>query len=214
VLIVDACPVVRYGLRHIVGLQCQCDPIGECYGLGALDQVRAHRWSRVILGISIPDGGLELLRDILQAAQSTKVVLLSSLPEPEYALKALDAGAFGYLTKQDSVPELVLGFRTAFSGRIYVSSAVDQAVGSSGNLPHETLSEREYSVFLGISSGKRLSRLAEDLNVNTKTISTYRRRILEKMRMDSNADLVAYALRHIPHAETARGSGWDGIPHH
>jgi DNA-binding NarL/FixJ family response regulator len=206
-LIVDECPVVRYGLRHILAQHLGCDLIAESTGPDALDRVRSYYWGAVILGTSVVDGGMELLEEMVRSGSCGKVILLSSLPEAEYASRALDAGAVGYLTKRDSVSELVVGLRKIFSGASYMSSAVESACGDArGVLPHEVLSGREYSVFLGIAAGRRLSLLASDLHLNSKTISTYRRRVLEKMKMDSNADLVAYALRHIPHGEAYRES--------
>ena len=187
--------MVRRGLRQILLGECRCQSTGEACAWDALAAIEARSWHAVILGVSMPQGGLDLLRQIRK--EVSRVVWLTSLPEVHYAGEALRAGALGYLTKRDSIAELTKGLLHVLEGKSYICSAVADTQGLFGRLPHELLSEREYSVLVAIASGKRLTQIASDLHVNSKTISTYRRRVLEKMKMESNADLVCYALRHI-----------------
>jgi len=198
ILIVDECPVIRYGLKQMLAAHCNCASIGEASANDALKSLKQRRWGVVILGVSPPEGGLHLINLIQRSRGGPKIVFLSPLPEPQYASKAVQAGALGYLTKADSVPELVRGILSVLAGNPYVSSALKAAISRTNQdcLPHESLSRREFAVLLSLARGKRINEIAGDLQVNAKTVSTYRSRILTKMGMRSDADLVVYTLRH------------------
>jgi two-component system invasion response regulator UvrY len=198
VLIVDECPVIRYGLRQVLATHCRCADVGEASRSEALASLRSRHWTVVILGVSPQDGGLQFIEGIRTPEGNPKILLLSPPVEPQYASKAVQAGALGYLTKEDSVPELVRGIQSVLVGKQYISSSVKLKMSNlnAGRLLHESLSKRESEVFLALGGGKRITSIAADMKLNSKTVSTYRRRILLKMGLASDADLVAYTIRH------------------
>lgn len=202
VLIVDDHPVVRKGLRQILANEPDMEAVVEAESVHELMQhVRESEWDVVVLDISLPDrSGLEALKDLKALHPELPVLFLSMHPEDQYAVRALKAGASGYLTKESATDELVNAVRKVVGGGRYVSSSLAEklamAVGTDYEKPlHEALSDREYQVACMIASGKKTKEIAETLSLSVKTVSTYRARILEKMNMASNAELTYYAVK-------------------
>jgi two-component system invasion response regulator UvrY len=153
-----------------------------------------------IMDISMPGkSGLEVLKDLKAMKKKFKILILSMHPEDRFAIRALKAGASGYLTKESAPDELVKAIRTVLSGRKYVSKSlaeklIDVINDDFDKLPHETLSDREYEVFIKIASGRKSTEIAEQLSISIHTVNTYRARILEKLSMASNVELTQYAM--------------------
>jgi DNA-binding NarL/FixJ family response regulator len=166
-----------------------------------LDQVRKRPWDILVLDISMPGpSGLEFLARIKQAQPKPPVLVLSVHPEDQYALRALEAGAAGYITKDKASAELVAAVKTVVAGGKHVSHAVVQKLaarlpGQTVKLPHESLSNREYQVVRMIASGQSLRQIAQQLSVSPQTISTHRARILEKLGLQTTAALIRYAVQ-------------------
>jgi DNA-binding NarL/FixJ family response regulator len=203
ILVVDDHSVVRQGIKQIVADSPDIEIVGEAVsGQEALDLVRARAFDVVILDIAMPGrGGLDVLRELKAEKPALKVVVLSMYPEEQYAIRSLRDGASAYLTKGSPPEELILAIRTVASGKRYITPAVADRLAtyiedSSQRPPHETLSDREMEVLVLIGSGKQVSDIAEELNLSTKTVSTYRSRILLKMNMETNAQLIRYSLQH------------------
>jgi len=202
-LIADDHAIVRKGLIKILTESDAWISVDEAgSGPEALDRVLKDSYDLVLLDISMPGrGGLEVLKDIKGRMPRLPVLMLSMHPEKEYALRSLRAGASGYLTKDNAAEELVRAIRKVLSGGRYITSSLAEMLAmemetedGAGRLPHETLSDREYQVLRMIASGKTVSEIARELSLSVKTISTYRFRILEKMRAKNNAELTRYAF--------------------
>lgn len=203
VLIVDDHAIVRRGLKQILQDVPDITNIGEAKdGKEVMEQVRAVAWDMVMLDLTLPDkNGIEVLKEIKREFPKTPVLVLSMLPEDQYGLSVLKAGASGYLAKESAPEELVAAIRKVLRGGKYISLnlaehlAFDLGPGVEKPL-HETLSEREFQVMCMLASGKTNSQVADQLAISVKTVSTYRARILEKMKMRTNAELTNYAIRH------------------
>ena len=202
ILIVDDHAVVRRGLKEILEDEFQDAAIGEAENAPeAFQRIREQGWDVVILDITLPGGsGLDALKDIKHLRPDLPVLVLSMHPEDQYAVRVLRAGASGYLTKEAAPEELVAATRKALRGGTYVTASLAEKLASDLSTggekpPDETLSDREYEVMCLIASGKAVSRIAEELSLSAKTISTYRSRALAKMGMKTNAELIRYALR-------------------
>jgi DNA-binding NarL/FixJ family response regulator len=144
---------------------------------------------------------LELVREIKSVRPKLPILMLSVHPEDQYAIRALKAGVAGYLNKESAPEQLVQAIERIVAGGRYISPSLAEALAASvgGNtdaLPHEALSDREFTVLLRIGAGKSVSEIADELGLSVKTVSTYRARILEKMNMSSNADLIRYVIDH------------------
>ena len=202
-LIVDDHTVVRRGIRAITEDALKEIEIREAgSALEGLAMLRAHPTDVVMLDLGLPDqNGLELLKRIRQEWPRLPVLILSMYHEDQYGLRAMQAGAAGYLDKA-SIPEnLVLAIRRVLAGGHYVSPELaeklaEYVAGPPGDLPHQTLSNREFEILQLIGSGKTVSEIADALRLSVKTISTYRARILEKMHLKNNAGLMHYAITH------------------
>jgi two-component system, NarL family, invasion response regulator UvrY len=202
ILIVDDHPVVRQGLKQILSEEPDMVVTGEARNSSEVfNLVQLGMWDIVILDITIPGrGGLDVLKELRQTYPHLPVLMLSIHPEDQYAIRSLKAGASGYMTKESAPEELVKAIRKIIDGGKYVSPAVaDQLVFDlqfkRDKVPHELLSDREYHIMLMIASGKKIGLIADEMALSVKTISTYRARILEKMRLQSNAEITSYALR-------------------
>jgi len=202
ILLADDHPVVRQGLRRILADAFGNMVVGEAGNAQeALEQTRRHKWDVALLDISMPGrSGLEVLKEIKQEKPALPVLVLSIHAEDRYAIRALRAGAAGYLTKE-SVPErLVTAIKKVAGGGKYISESLAEklAAGLTTNFeqsPHKMLSDREYEVMRMIASGKTVGAIARELSLSEKTISTFRARILQKMRMKSNAEIIYYGVR-------------------
>jgi DNA-binding NarL/FixJ family response regulator len=168
----------------------------------ALDCVLRQALDVVVLDLSLPGrGGLDLLGEIKAARGDLPVLILTMHPEDQYAVRALRAGASGYLTKGSAPETLVDAVRRAAAGGRYVSASLAEKLAlhlddARQREPHETLSDREFQVFRRLAGGRTVSQIADELSLSVKTVSTYRARILEKMAMQTNAELMQYAFRH------------------
>ena len=202
ILIADDHPVFRQGLRQILNEASDMvvtDEVSD--GLEVLGRVRAGCCDVVLLDISLPGrNGIDILKQLKKERPKLPVLMLTMHPEEQYAIRALKAGASGYLTKESTPDELVTAIRKVSAGGKYVSSSLAETLAyelgrMDEKAPHETLSDREYQIMLLIASGKTVTEIAETLSLSIKTVSTYRSRILEKMRMKNNAELTYYAIK-------------------
>ena len=203
ILIADDHPIVRYGLKQILAETPQKAAVDEASnGTEVLSKVRQRDYDVVLLDISMPGmNGLDTLKELRTKRPGLPVLILSIHPEEQYALRVLKAGASGYLTKDSAPDELIAAIQKVSSGGKYISpSLADRlALNLQTNVElaaHEALSDREYHVMCLIASGKTVKDIAEELSLSVKTISTYRARILTKMRINSNAELIRYAVQH------------------
>lgn len=203
IVIADDHTVVRQGLKQILAAEPDMLVVGEAKNFGeTLEVVRTLDWDVLILDYSMPGGnGLHVLKEIKHAYPAKPVLILSMHPEDAIAISALRAGAAGYINKECASEELTVAIRKAVSGKKYVSTSLAEKLaleleeGSEG-LPHESLSDREYRVMWLIASGKSITNIAEELTLSPNTVSTYRIRILKKLKLENNSDLVRYAVKH------------------
>ncbi|MEW6020921.1 MAG: response regulator transcription factor [Pseudomonadota bacterium] len=202
VFIADDHAIVREGLKQILAEQRDIVVAGEAEnGLDAVKLFRKSRPNVMLLDISLPDrNGIEVLKQIKQDKPELAVLMLSMHREDQYAIRALKAGAAGYLTKQSAPRELVNAIRQVAGGQKYVSAALAQAlansVGSDHEAPvHDSLSDREFQTLTMIASGKTVSEIARELSLSVKTVSEYRARLLSKMNLKTSAELTTYAIR-------------------
>ncbi len=202
VLIADDHAIVRQGLRQILSETEDLVVAGEADdGVDAMHLARNGEWDVVLLDISMPNrNGIDTLKMLKKEFPRLPVLILSMHQEDLYAVRALKAGASGYLTKQSAPELLVTAIRQVASGHKYVSPTLavklaDFIAEDSDRPPHETLSDREYQVLCLIATGRTLTQIAEELNINVKTVSEYRKRVLDKMRLENNAELIHYGLK-------------------
>jgi DNA-binding NarL/FixJ family response regulator len=203
ILIADDHAVVRRGLVQLLSDELPGTRFGEADSApAAVAAGRTGEWDLVILDISLPGrSGLDALKDLKAARPQLPVLILSMHPEEQFAIRALRAGAAGYVTKQSAPDELVAAVKKALRGGRYVSASLAERlaveIGAKGaGAPHEALSDREFQVLRLIASGLTLTAIAEELSVSVQTVSTYRTRLLEKMGMSTNAELTRYANAH------------------
>lgn len=203
VAICDDHKIVREGLKQIIGVFDDFEVVMDVEsGESLIKELRNSDADIVVLDVSLPGrNGLEVLKQIKSMYEHLKVLMLSMYPEDQFAIRALKAGASGYLHKDSPPNILVEALRTIAKGGEYLSPAITsllfKEVNSDGSgLPHKMLSDREFEVLLYIGEGKSISEIANQLSLSVKTISTYRSRILDKMNMDNNSDLVKYILIH------------------
>lgn len=200
ILLVDDHAVVRQGLKQIVAESLPDATFGDAANADeALRMARTRNWDIVILDISLPGkSGLEALKELRVARPGLPVLVLSMHPEEQFAVRALRAGAAGYLTKRTAAKDLVAAVRKVLAGGKYVSASLaerlaEQVQADSVKAPHETLSDREYQVFRMLAMGKTVKQIGKELVLSPQTVSTHRTHILEKMGMRSNAELIEYA---------------------
>ena len=204
VVLADDHAVVRRGVRQILGEADDIEVVAEARDYGELSALlRDQACDVVILDISMPGkNGIEALKALRERLPRLAVLVLSMFPEDQYALRALKAGAAGYVSKEAAPEKLVEAIRLAARGKKYITPEVAQALAAqldAGARPeklHEVLSDREYETLRLIASGKKLSEIAEAMSLSPKTVSVYRARLLEKMKMRTNADLTHYAVKH------------------
>jgi DNA-binding NarL/FixJ family response regulator len=200
--IVDDHAVVRAGLKHFLGEQVDLRVTGEAAdGAGALQLARQGELDVLVMDLAMPDqSGVDALAAIKARFPSLPVLILSGYPETHYATTLLRQGASGYLNKECDPMEIAEAIRTVSRGRRYITPAVaemlaDQVTGDSERAPHEALSERELQVFLHLAQGQTVGQLADSMCLSVKTISTYRTRVLDKLKLRTNSDLTYYALK-------------------
>ncbi len=201
VLVADDHALIREGLKKILNAEPDLKVVGEANNVvELLEQMKRLAVNIVLLDISMPgESGLDALKELRQKYPHVPVLILSIHPEQRFAVRALKAGASGYIMKQSAVEELVQAIRKVVSGGKYVSASLAEQLAIEldheiGKPPHETLSDREFQVMRLIAAGKKSSEIAAELSVTLSTVNTYRSRILEKMKMQSNVDLTRYAI--------------------
>lgn len=202
VLVIDDFPLFRRGVRDLVIEGFHGAKIGEAGNAHEmLELLRLKPWDVAVMDISMPGmNGLEALKQVKQEFPDLPVLILSMYPEEQYAIRTIKAGADGYLTKSSAPEELVKAIKKVHEGGKYVSAELGEALAFTTRLgaekqPHEVLSDREYEVLCLIGSGKTVGEIAVAMNLSVTTISTYRARILDKMFMKTNAELVRYAIQ-------------------
>ncbi len=202
ILIADDHPIVRQGLRQILASEPDVVAIGEAESAQkTLELTRKQRWDIVVLDITMPGrSGLDVLKELKHERPKLPVLVLSAHAEDQYAVRVLKAGAAGYMTKEKAPEELIRAIRKVLQGRKYLSESLAEKLAfdletDSEKPLHETLSDREYQVMLMIASGKTSTQISKKLCLSVKTISTYRTRVLEKLGMKSNPELMRYAIQ-------------------
>lgn len=199
VLITDDHPIVRRGLRQIVADEADMSVSEAGTGAEALGLIDSEEFHLVLLDLTMPGlSGLEVLNQIRVRWPQLPVLVLSAHPETEFAVRIIKAGASGYLNKHLAPEELITAIRRVLTGRKYIGPAVAELIadslGRDEAAPHASLSDREFQVMLLIAAGKTVSEIAQDLALSVKTVSTYRTRILKKMNLKNNAELMRYVV--------------------
>jgi two-component system invasion response regulator UvrY len=202
VLIADDHAMVRAGLRRWLEQDRSITTIGEAAtATETLQQLRDAAWDLVVLDINLPDrSGIDILRHIRTGHARTRVLVISAFAEKQYALYALRAGAAGYVAKDQPPEELLRAVHVVLAGRRYASAALAELLVDALDEPtdqplHSALSQREFQILCKLAVGRSVSEIARELCISVKTVSTYRARVLEKMKFSTNADLTTYALK-------------------
>lgn len=203
IVIVDDHELVREGLKKVLLKEPDIKLVGEAKSAAELFNVlKETEVDLVILDITLPGrSGLDIIGDIKNLNPHLRVLILSMHPEERFALRALKAGAAGYLSKEAAAKELVNAVRKINSGGRYISSTLAEHLADNidkeiGKLPHETLSNREFEIFRLIAKGKSVGQIADELMLSVNTITSYRSRMMEKMNFSTNAEIVRYAIEH------------------
>src|SRR5436305_989650 len=206
ILIADDDAYVRRGLREIILEEYSKAEIAEARNAReAIDLVRGRErkqfWDVMVLDINMPgESGIEVLKELKKDYKKLPILVLSGHSEDEYAVRTLKAGASGYLTKETAPEELVAAIKKVLAGGKYISAAVAEKLvfnleNAEDRPLHEILSDREYQIMRMIASGKEVGEIADELSLSIKTVSTYRARVLNKMKMNTNAQLTFYAIK-------------------
>lgn len=203
VMIADDHAIVRQGLKQILSETNDISVAGEAEtGFEAIMIARQQAFDVMLLDISLPDrNGIEVLKQIKKDQPNFTILMLSMHNESEFAIRAIKAGAAGYLSKQSAPMQLVTAIRQVAAGRKYITSALAQelanAITSDTEQPlHNTLSDREYQTLCLIAAGKSLSEISTNMCLSPKTVSVYRARLMEKLKLTNNSELVRYAIKH------------------
>ena len=203
VVIADDHQILREGLRQLLEAAGDIEVVGEAGdGHGVLEQIRTADFDVLLLDLSMPGkSGMELIKQVKTERPRLRILVLSMHEEHQYAVRAIRAGASGYLTKESAASSLVAAIRKVARGGAFISAEVAEhlaqdAMPNSEGPPHETLSDREYEVFRMLVAGTSVSEIAERLNLSAKTVSTHKARLMEKLQVASNAELIHYAFRH------------------
>lgn len=202
VLIADDHPIVRKGLKTILKEAQDIKVEDEASdGEEVMEKVRINDYDVLVLDLSMPKlDGLETIRRIKSEKPDMAILVLSMNPEEVFGIRALNLGASGYLSKDVALEQLVQAIRRVASGKVYISQVLAESIAQnvsrgSPKMPHEHLSDREYQIMLMIAKGKSLKAIGEELSLSVKTVSTHRAHILQKMGLQSNAQIVTYALQ-------------------
>jgi two-component system invasion response regulator UvrY len=203
VLIADDRPLIRYGFRSLL---CDCDDLGvggeAADGHATLRMVRERPWSLLVLDLSMPGrNGLELIKLVKAERPRLPVLVFSEFLEDLYAVRAIRAGASGYLSKRAGADQVLLAMRQVAAGSVFFSHKVTELLAAcpvrdARELPHTRLTDREYGIFSRIISGAKLTAIADELSLSVKTVSTHKSNILEKMTLGGQVELVRYAIEH------------------
>jgi two-component system invasion response regulator UvrY len=201
ILIADDHPIVRQGLRQILSDISDMEIAGEAVNAQeTLDQVRVGGWDVLVLDITMPDrSGFDILKELKNEQPHLPILVLSIHGEEQFAVRVLKAGASGYLTKENAPAELIKAIRKVVAGGKYISPSLAETLAfnldvTSDRPQHEVLSNREFQVMQMMASGKTPTEIAAELSLSAKTVSTYRTRLLEKMNLTTNAEIIRYAI--------------------
>jgi two-component system invasion response regulator UvrY len=202
VLIADDHSLIREGFKKIISREVDMEIVGEAKNAGeVLESLAKKECDVVVLDISMPQkSGLDLLKELKQHYGRIAVLILSMHPEDRFAVRALKAGASGYITKERAPEELVNAIRKIREGGKYITNSLAETLATHfvhdrENLPHENLSDREFQVFLSLAQGKSVADISVELSLSHSTINTYRARIFDKMNMKNNSEIIHYAIR-------------------
>jgi DNA-binding NarL/FixJ family response regulator len=203
VVIADDHTIVREGLKQLLLAAGAIQVVGEARdGHEVLKVVRDTDFDVLLLDMSMPGkSGMELIKQVKSEKPRLRILVLSMHQEHQYAVRAIKAGASGYLTKDSASTQLVSAIQKVAAGGAFISAEVAEqlalaAMPQAEGLPHTALSDREYQVFRMLVSGQAVSEIASELNLSAKTVSTHKARLMEKMGIDNEAELVRYAIRH------------------
>jgi DNA-binding NarL/FixJ family response regulator len=203
ILVVDDHALIRKGLKQLLEENPNFQIKGEAEsGIQAVKMLREQHFDLVLLDISLPDKhGMDVLKQLKSEQPDIKVIVLSMYPEEQYGVRALKAGAAGYINKQSASEKLVGAIQQVISGKKYISETLAEQllsnlIGESRDLLHQNLSNREYQTLCLMASGKSLTEISEIMMLSPKTVSVYRARMLEKMSFKNNAEAVHYAIAH------------------
>jgi two-component system, NarL family, invasion response regulator UvrY len=203
ILLVDDHQVVRQGLKQMLADEYPKAAFGEAgTAAEAVQAIHRQKWDLVLLDLNLPGrGGLDALGDFKAAQPLLPVLVLSMHPEAEFAVQALRAGAAGYLTKQSAAEELLAAVQKALEGGRYITASLAEKLaadvaGDNRQLPHEELSPREFETLRRLAAGHSVKEISSSLGLSSKTVSTYRARVLEKLKLRTTVDLARYAMEH------------------
>jgi two-component system invasion response regulator UvrY len=202
ILIADDHALIRKGLKQVLACEFPQSEIGEASDAReALGLISNQCWDAILLDITMPgQSGLDVLKQVKEMHPKTPVLVLSMHPEDQYAMRALKAGASGYLTKNTASELVATALRKVLAGGTYVSQALAEDLAHrlnepAANAPYETLSDREYQIMSALALGKSVKEISFDLALSVKTVSTYRTRLLRKLKLTTTAELIRYAIR-------------------
>ena len=203
IVVADDHTIVREGLKQLLGAAGDLEVVGEAQdGFEVMKRVRELDFDLLLLDMSMPGkSGIELIKQVKAEKPKLRILVLSMHEEHQYAVRAIRAGAAGYLTKESASRQLVEAIRKVASGGAFISSAVAEqlalgAMPDAQGAPHESLSDREFQVFRMLAEGKSISDIAQRLNLSVKTVSTHKANILHKMSLATSGDLIRYAIAH------------------
>ena len=203
IVVADDHTIVREGLKQVLSAASDLSIVGEAQnGHEVLQRVRELEFDVLLLDMSMPGkSGIELIKQVRAEKPKLRVLVLSMHQEQQYAVRAIKAGASGYLTKESASARLVSAIRKVAGGGAFITEAVAEqlalgAMPQADGPPHSALSDREFQVFRLLVSGKAVSSIADELNLSVKTVSTHKARIMQKMNMSNPTELIRYAIRH------------------
>jgi DNA-binding NarL/FixJ family response regulator len=203
IVVADDHTIVREGLKQLLSATSDLSVVGEARnGHEVLERVRALDFDVLLLDMSMPGkSGIELIKQVRAEKPKLRVLVLSMHEEEQYAVRAIKAGASGYLTKESATAQLVSAIRKVAGGGAFITDSVAQqlalgAMPQTEGPPHGALSDREFQVFRELVSGKAVTDIAAELNLSVKTVSTHKARIMQKMNMSNPAELIRYAIHH------------------
>ncbi|MBN8546480.1 MAG: response regulator transcription factor [Ignavibacteria bacterium] len=193
--------LIREGLKRIINIEPDIRVTGESDDpVEILRATREKEYDILVLDITLPKkSGLEILKEVRAIDPSARVLILSMHPEDRFAIRSLKAGAYGYLTKESAGDDIILAIKKIASGRRYLSESLAETLAGGldidkKKLPHEVLSDREFEILRFIAQGKSLTDIGNELSISVSTVGTYRGRILEKLKLTNNAELILYVL--------------------
>ncbi len=201
IFLADDHMLIREGLKRLIHMEPDLRVTGESDDPVEICRATSEKeYDILVLDITLPrKSGLEILKDVKAINPNARVLILSMHPEDRFAIRALKAGAWGYLTKESAGDEIILALRKIASGRRYLSETLAEKLAGGldidrQKLPHESLSDREFEILRFIAQGKSLTEIGEELSISVSTVGTYRSRILEKLELTNNAELILYVL--------------------